>query len=58
MDEFPDLLQPMMSLFDQIKEENSCSCKPKILIVDDNAFNLFALKTLITNMNIAFSLIE
>lgn len=39
-------------------ESKLCSCQQKILIVDDNAFNLMPIKLLLKDMKIDFTLVD
>ena len=35
-----------------------CQCKPRVLIVDDNQFNLFPLKHMIKNVQMDFDIVS
>ena len=48
----------MLRDLDNIKEENMCNCSPKILLVDDNLFNLMPLKMMIKRLKIDFDIVE
>ena len=48
----------MLRDLDNIEEENRCNCSPKILLVDDNLFNLMPLKMMIKRLKIDFDIVE